>query len=618
MKKSVLLIFLVCCNIAFSQIGKVYLKNSKIKIGQENTYIYQPPKELEVSKEAKIKVIYNNNFDFTGGTSSLIKSAKGYEFTLKVPDSIRYFTAAIIDGKKVVDNNQGAGYDVFLKSSDMGKCLVDKVELRNYANRILTSKLNLKLDSKAENILAEYDKVYAKYPKMKEDASHGMYLLIKYSLYKDKTKPEMLAFVQKCEKMNSEDYLITANSLYRTLQMTDKTKQIQDQMLAKYPRGKYAGSKFFSDFAEQPNKTEASILESLNAYTTKFDYVNPALKDEICSYLLKIASENKDFAKLDEYEKLLSSKEKAAAYYNNYAWDLSGQDLVTPAKNIDFAEKISKRSLDIVLEQQKNSDSPEDLNGTYYMYADTYALILFKLNKYDEAFQLDDKLNQSNALGTEGKERYAALMEKTKGLETTKKYIEDELSKGTNSRVLLAQLETIFTKLNLPLDNFKTIKAKSIELVNAKKKAEIVQKLGSTDAINFSLKNLEGKVINLADLKGKVVVLDFWATWCGPCKASFPAMQELVSKYKDKNVEFLFVNTWERAKEDETTKKVNTFINDKKYSFNVVFDYDDAITTKYKIEGIPTKIVIDKNGNIIAFGSSEQDLTHLIDEQLSL
>jgi thiol-disulfide isomerase/thioredoxin len=183
---------------------------------------------------------------------------------------------------------------------------------------------------------------------------------------------------------------------------------------------------------------------------------------------------------------------------------------------------------------------------------------------------------------------------------------------------MLTQLEAIYGKLNLPLDSFKAIKAKSIETANAKVKADIVKKYGTTDAINFSLKNLEGKVVNLSDLKGKVVVLDFWATWCGPCKASFPAMQELVTKYKDKNVEFLFVNTWERGKENETTEKVTTFINDKKYSFNVVFDYDDAITAKYKIEGIPTKILIDKKGSVISFGASEQDLMHLIDEQLSL
>nr|WP_315149904.1 TlpA disulfide reductase family protein [uncultured Flavobacterium sp.] len=621
MKKSVMLFFLVCCNISFSQVGKLYLKNPKLIIGKENTYVYEPPKGVEIPKEAKVRIIYNNKFDFTGGGASLIKKANGYEFSLQVPDSTRYFIAAIVDGKKVIDNNKNTGYDVFLnysKTADIGKCIVERILLINYANRSLASKLNLKLDSSPAGILSEYNKMYAKYPKMKEDKSYENYLYLKESSNKEQTKPEMMAFAKKCEKKNSEDYLLIAARLYGHLKMADERKRLEDQIKIKYPAGNLAASNFFFDFEQHPDKTEAYILERLNLYTATFGNISIQFKDYFYLSLLRIYLNNKDFQKLDQYEGLLSNKKNAAGFYNDYAWELSGQDLVTPAKDIDFAEKISKRSLDILADLQKQAAFPDDLNGSYNMYGDTYALILYKLNRFEEAFKYQDRVCQQGGLDTGGKERYAAYIEKVKGLEPAKKFIEDELSKGIDSRVLLRQLETIYGKLNLSLDNFKAIKAKSLEAVNANLKADIVKKYGTTDAINFSLKNLEGKVINLSDLKGKVVVLDFWATWCGPCKASFPAMQELVTKYKDKNVEFLFVNTWERGKENETTEKVTTFINDKKYSFNVVFDYDDSITAKYKIEGIPTKVVIDKQGSVIAFGSSEQDLMHLIDEQLSL
>lgn len=120
----------------------------------------------------------------------------------------------------------------------------------------------------------------------------------------------------------------------------------------------------------------------------------------------------------------------------------------------------------------------------------------------------------------------------------------------------------------------------------------------------FTLKNIKGETVSLASLKGKVVILDFWATWCGPCKKSFPAMQMAVNKYKDdKNVVFLFIDTWERDK--DPLPGVKSFIADNKYTFNVLLDQQDPQTKKnnvvesYKVTGIPTKFIIDGNGNIV-------------------
>jgi len=127
----------------------------------------------------------------------------------------------------------------------------------------------------------------------------------------------------------------------------------------------------------------------------------------------------------------------------------------------------------------------------------------------------------------------------------------------------------------------------------------------------FALVDLNGKKIDLGELKGKVVIVDFWATWCGPCKASFPGMQKMVNKYKDDpNVKFVFIDTWERG--DEKQKNAAEFIANNKYSFHVLMDNDDKVVAEFKVEGIPTKFVIDKNGMVrfkaVGFDGSDDKL----------
>lgn len=207
-------------------------------------------------------------------------------------------------------------------------------------------------------------------------------------------------------------------------------------------------------------------------------------------------------------------------------------------------------------------------------------------------------------------------MEKVKSKDEVRTYLENEINSNTVPPSLVAKLKEIYIAENLPIADFEKLKEKSDKLNEEEKSKKIMEQFGGTTPADFALKNLEGKEVKLSDYKGKVVVLDFWATWCGPCKASFPKMQELVTKYKDKDVTFLFINTWEDKKEEEVLKNVTNYLTEKKYTFHVVFDSKSEVVTKYKIQGIPTSILIGKDGNILFSGHSNSNLGELIDQQL--
>lgn len=114
--------------------------------------------------------------------------------------------------------------------------------------------------------------------------------------------------------------------------------------------------------------------------------------------------------------------------------------------------------------------------------------------------------------------------------------------------------------------------------------------------------NKEGKSIEISSLLGKTLIIDFWATWCGPCRASFPAMQKLYDKYRNNDkVEFLIVNCWERS--DDKKKTVDEFMAKNNYTFPVYFDENDTFAKSLGVTGIPAKFFVSPSG-IIQFKES--------------
>jgi len=116
--------------------------------------------------------------------------------------------------------------------------------------------------------------------------------------------------------------------------------------------------------------------------------------------------------------------------------------------------------------------------------------------------------------------------------------------------------------------------------------------------VDFNLLDLNGNTIVLSGLKGKIVFLNFWATWCPPCREEMPSMQKLHTRFKDKDFAMLAVSL------NEPASVVKKFFKDYNLTFTALLDSDGELMTPYGIRGIPTTYIIDRDGTIIgkAFG----------------
>jgi thiol-disulfide isomerase/thioredoxin len=123
-------------------------------------------------------------------------------------------------------------------------------------------------------------------------------------------------------------------------------------------------------------------------------------------------------------------------------------------------------------------------------------------------------------------------------------------------------------------------------------------------APDFTLPSLSAQSVRLADLRGKVVVLNFWATWCIPCRAEMPALDALYQLYRDRGLDVIGINL-----DKLSTTTVEDFLKEVKVTFRVVLDPSWSTAQAYRVVGLPTTYLIDRVGNVVVREVGERDWT---------
>lgn len=256
-----------------------------------------------------------------------------------------------------------------------------------------------------------------------------------------------------------------------------------------------------------------------------------------------------------------------------------------------------------------------------------YAGILAECGRKEEALQWVEKLKPSYGFKDASfNDFYVTMLSDAGRTAEVIPFIESSIGENAATQAMLDILKEDYLARHKSAKGFETYVdgLKSAEQLQALQ-AKVREMMVKEKVAGFTLTDLKGKEIRSDRLKGKILILDFWATWCAPCKAALPAMQMAVNKFrKDKGVAFYFVTTQEKPV--GLTEKVSKYIDEKGYGdMNFVFDTKgegktndkvySAFARQFQFSGIPLKVVIDGDGCVRWFSVGYMGSpTELVDE----
>lgn len=425
-------------------------------------------------------------------------------------------------------------------------------------------------------------------------------------------------------KVGSEDALIKANGIAILMDKSSLADSISNLILEKYPNGNWAFLSQYRTMSRESDiaKKRTQILALVTNYSEK-DLDESFLKAYNIDYnnlyqiiLLMDMDKQQQLTDFYKYVPKMSLGTSVDAFYKmiqipHMRKDTTDLSLLAPATFlVDHIEKVKEVKFPtywFVSNEEWAKESDRILASNVFI---TYTEILKNTGNYMKALTYARKAQfaleyKSAALN----EIMAVLLEKTGSVKELQELLEKSVYANQTSEMMMGMLKNLYYKSHKSYDGYEAYLKGLKNTKNMADLLETVEKYRASGVMNaWKMRDASGNLVTSEQMKGKVYVLDFWASWCVPCKASFPGMKTAVEHYKnDKDVAFFFVDTQEYMKDYKA--KAVSYLKEQNYPFALLFDNKEEgrktndvlfkqLASSRSISGIPLKVIVDKQGNV--------------------
>jgi len=565
--------------------------------GQDLEVSYKALDNSPPNKEIIATVCFYQSTHYPAPTPVKMEGANGtYVVRLHVPDSARVLVMAFA-GDTSMDSNHKKGYLLPIYKDKTQAKNVAGIEafIFTYGDEAAGIEPDQELGLKLVNQQLQA------YPDTKEDFMNIRYLCMAHSKseqVKKQLEKELNALLQS---NNERDWLKASNG-YAYLKNQGKIDSLYKLEMERFPDGITARSNDISNFFITKGASE--MEQAYISWLKRFPPEN--FGPDRLQYDYAIVALGKNFAREKDSIKALAYADSIKTiYYKSVAWDEIAQELFRSGL-YESAKKLYIKAIDTgytYLTTKKGDVYAPKATANFLASCTNYAILLYEQGRYADALKYVQLAYSFYKKAYELNYYYAKILMANDQYTFAYTLLDEIMQTGKAKEEQTAVFKKVYIKekgSDAGLDDYLTGIKQRIAAANHD---DLVKHMLNKPAPLFSLIDLDGRPVSLESLRGKTVVLDFWATWCGPCKKSFPAMKKTQDKYKaDPNVKFLFIHTWETSA--TAANDARAYLTEQKYDFEVLMDMKDPATKKnevvesYGVKGIPAKFVIDRNGNI--------------------